>query len=114
MGPLLFLVYINDITKDLKTDVKLFADDTSIFSVVHNPRTAASYLEHDLKKLSEWAFQWKMEFNPYPKKPAQEINFSRKRNANQQVDVFLNNQPIEQNTSTKHLGFILDQKLSFL
>ena len=47
-----------------------------------------------------------MEFNPDPKKPAQEITFSRKKNANQQVDVFLNNQPIEKNTSTKHLGFI--------
>ena len=55
-----------------------------------------------------------MYFNPDPKKPAQEIIFSRKKNANQQVDVFLNNQPIEQNTSTKHLGFILDQKLNFL
>ena len=52
MGLLLFLVYINDITKDLKTYVKLFVDGASIFSVVQNPRNSAPYLEHDLRKIS--------------------------------------------------------------
>ena len=36
LGPFLFLLYINDLTEDLTTNVKLFADDTSLFSLVHD------------------------------------------------------------------------------
>ena len=36
LGPFLFLLYVNDLTEDLTTNVKLFADDTSLFSLVHD------------------------------------------------------------------------------
>ena len=45
---------------------KLFADDTSIFSVVSDIHSSASDLNKDLKTINEWAFQWKMSFNPDP------------------------------------------------
>ena len=44
----------------------MFADDTSLFSVVHEIDTSANNLNHDLEKNSEYAFQWKMKFNPDP------------------------------------------------
>ena len=44
LGPLLFLVYINDLADDLSSNAKLFADDTSLFSVVHNVDTSANEL----------------------------------------------------------------------
>ena len=57
LGPLLFLIYINDLSGDLSSKAKLFADDTSLFSVTHDITTSANELKNDLKKISDWAFQ---------------------------------------------------------
>ena len=64
LGPLLFLIYINDLEKNIKSNAKFFADDTMLFSVVNNPAISANELNHDLKVISQWAYQWKMKFNP--------------------------------------------------
>ena len=77
-GPLLFFIYINDLSDDLSTTFKLFADDTSFFSIEQNVNTSANHLNNDLSKISNWAFQWKMSFNPDPSKQAQEFIFSCK------------------------------------
>ena len=50
LGPLLFLVYINDLTENLHSNPKLFADDTSLFSIVADEALSNSYLNDDLKK----------------------------------------------------------------
>ena len=55
MGPLLFLIYINDLPVNLQSTVKLFADDTLLFLIVYDPNISASQLESDLKKMSHWA-----------------------------------------------------------
>ena len=68
VGPLLFLIYINDLSDGLMTDVKLFVDDTSLFSVVHDENTSANNLNNHLNKSSNWLIQWKMSFNPKSKK----------------------------------------------
>ena len=78
LGLLLFLIYINDLPDNLSTNVKLFADDTSLFSVVHDIATSSCDLNYDLNRVREWAFQWKMSFNPEPWKQAQEVTFTRK------------------------------------
>ena len=57
---------------------KLFADDTSLFAAVKNVDASNFDLNNDVKKIDEWAFQWKMNFNPDPTKQAQELIFSRK------------------------------------
>ena len=71
LGPLLFLIYINDLAVDLSSNVKIFADDTSSFSVVYNVSASARELNGDLKKINKWAFLWKMSFNSHPIKQAQ-------------------------------------------
>ena len=53
LGPLLFLIYINDLENGLKSKVKFFADDTSLFSIVNDPNISASELNHDLDLISK-------------------------------------------------------------
>ena len=64
LGPLLFLIYMNELSDNLSSNPKLFADDTSLFSVVHDINQSGINLIDDLEKINSWAFQWKMSFNP--------------------------------------------------
>ena len=79
MGPLLFLIYINDLPNELKSNVKLFVDDTSVFTVVKDKNESANILNNVLQSISTWADNWKILFNPDSSKPAQEVLFSRKK-----------------------------------
>ena len=79
LAPLLFRVYINDLTANLKCNVKLFADDTSLFTIVHEPNLASEEMNHDLPLISQWAHDWRMSFNPDPQKQAIELLFTKKR-----------------------------------
>ena len=74
--PLFFLIFINDLTENLVSNPELFAYDTSPFSVAQDITLSARNLNDDLKKISKWAFQWKMSLNPDPNKQAQEVIFS--------------------------------------
>ena len=113
LGPLLFLVYINDLENGIKSNIKFFADDTSLFSIVIDPKISADEINHDLHVISQWAFQWKMKFNPDPTKPAQEVLFSNKHADQNHPPLFFNNIEVKQVKEHKHLGLILDSKLSF-
>ena len=53
LGPLLFLVYINDLENYIKSKIKFFADDTMLFSIVHDPNLSAHDLNHDLDKITK-------------------------------------------------------------
>ena len=64
LGPLLFLIYINDIVKDIDTNVRLFADDTSLYIIMDTPVNAAQKLNADLSKIHNWAIRWLVTFNP--------------------------------------------------
>ena len=62
----------------LTTIAKLFADDSSLFSVAYYTQTSANDLNKDLETLKNWAFQWKVNFNPESTKQVPEMTFSRK------------------------------------
>ena len=113
LGLLLFLICINDLPNNLNSNAKLFADDTSLFSVVHNITDSANLLNSDLSKIDEWALQWKMSFNPDPTKQAQEIIFSRKTSQRNHPGLMFNNSIVNVTSIHKHLGMIFDSKLSF-
>ena len=113
LGPLLFLVYINDLENGIKSSIKFFADDTSLFSVAKDPNVTANELNSDLTLINKWAVQWKMSFNPDPTKPAEEIFFSHKKKPLYHPPIFFNNVEVKRVSEHKHLGLILDSKLTF-
>ena len=59
LGPLLFLIYINDLERNIKSNINFFADDTMLFSIVKDPVTSGDDLNHDLDIIHQWAHQWK-------------------------------------------------------
>ena len=80
----------------LKYGAKLFADDTSLFSVLKNKEESASDLTNDLEMISKWAYNWKMSFNPDPGKPVQEVLFSRKNSNITHPFIHFNNVQVQQ------------------
>ena len=113
LGPLLFLIYIKDLPDNLSTDVKLFADDTSLFSVVHDITTSSCDLNYDLNRVREWAFQWKMSFNPEPSKQAQEVIFAQKLQKKDYPPLYFNDSSAKETCKQKYLGMLLDFRLDF-
>ena len=69
------LIYINDLSDGLLSTVKRFADDTSLFFVLHYSNISTNELNSDLQKTSEWVYKWKMPFNLDLNKQAQEVIF---------------------------------------
>ena len=104
LGPLYFLIYINDLSDGLTPNPKLFADDTSLFSVVQNINSTANDLNSDLMKISDCDFQWKIRFTPDHKKQAQEIIFSRKINKTDHPPLCFNENLVKSSSTHKHLG----------
>ena len=76
LGPLLFLIYIHDLPNGINPLCKIFADDTSLISKVYDIHKLASKLNGDLEKTS---YQWKMKFNPNPKKQANKVSSLEKQ-----------------------------------
>ena len=95
LGPLLFLIYINDLPNELKSNAKVFVDDTSLFTIVKDKNESANTLNNDLMLISKWSYNWKMLFNPDPSKPDQEVLFSRKKQVQIHPTISLNNIQVE-------------------
>ena len=63
LGPLLFLIYINDLPMNVKSKLRLFADDTALYLTI-STSSQSEILQNDLDNLERWSHKWDMEFNP--------------------------------------------------
>ena len=60
LGPLLFIIYMNDIINDIESDILIFADDTCLFATVSDPAETDKILNRDWKKISAWSTKCKV------------------------------------------------------
>ena len=113
LGPLLFLVYINDSANNLVSDVRLFADDTSLFHVVTDAEISADVLNHDLKAIKNWAFQWKISFNPDPTKEAEQVIFFSKSIKAVHLPIYFNISAVVTVLNYKDIGLVIGRILNY-
>ena len=106
-----YFVCINDISSNILTNVKLFTDDTSLFSIVNDTNDCFENLSNDLCIISHSAYQWKMSFNPDGPKKAQEAIFSRKTSIQSHPILFFDNNHLIKTTHQKHVVLSLDETL---
>ena len=111
LGPLLFLIYINDITNITNCNIKLFADDTSLYIEFDDNQTATDQLNTDLTNIQSWADQWLVNFSP-PKTKLMTCSF-KKSNRSIAKNVTFNNTVLTSVKCHKHLGLILSDDLTW-
>lgn len=109
LGPLLFLIFVNDIVDDLKSDPFLYADDTSLYHVL-NDRTCVTNVNDDLMKISMWANQWRVTFNAA--KTVYMI-ISKKINRPAPLNLIFNDIQIKQVATHCHLGLHLNDSMTW-
>lgn len=107
LGPLLFIIYINDIVHEIHSNIRLFADDTSLYLIVDFPDSAAQILNADLLRIGKWADKWLVNYNP---NKTETLLLSRKINRINHPTLYLNEVAIKEVTSHKHLGLIFSQR----
>ena len=110
LGPLLFLIYINDLPQYVSpgTQVKLFADDSAVYRRISSKNDHIT-LQKDLDSLVQWERDWSMEFHP---DKCQLLRISLKQN-NSQFQYKIHNTEIKPTSNAKYLGITINNKLSW-
>ena len=108
LGPLLFLLYINDLPENVQSQVRLFADDTAVYLTVSGLQNS-QVLQSDLDYLQCWERTWDMEFNP-SKCQVLHITGSRKPVMSR---YFMHNRELESVDTAKYLGVNVSKDLGW-
>ena len=108
LGPLLFLIYINDLPSRVSSTARLFADDCLLYRVISSQDDVAS-LQEDLDRLQEWERDWQMSFNP---DKCEHIRITLKRKIVQST-YKIHGQVLKETTKAKYLGVTIDKNLSW-
>ena len=106
LGPVLFIIYINDLPEEISSNIKIFADDTKIFKALEI-QSDKDQLQNDLDKLIEWSNKWQLPFNVTKCKV---MHYGNNNPNNQYI---MNNISLEETPTEKDLGVTFDQNLKF-
>ena len=106
LGPLLFLVFINDIVDEIACNIRLFADDTSLYIVVEDEYATSAILNSDVDIIHAWSQQWLVTFNP---KKTQCMTISKKVIKPHHPPIYMNNVIIQEVEEHEHLGLIFQE-----
>jgi len=112
LGPLLFLIYINDINENVSNPSFLFADDTSVFGSIQNSDAtlAIANLNQDLNEIHKWSKKWLVEINP---SKTVAMLFSIKQQPTQLTPILLDNKVVPLVSVHKHLGMYFTPTLNW-
>ena len=110
LGPLLFLIYVNDMTTNLHLQTHQYADDTTLLEVVDDPVAAIQNINTDLHTLSQWADQWRVTFNAIK---THFMRISNKKTKPVLDKIILNGCQITEVDKYPNLGLIINNKLSW-
>ena len=108
LGPILFLLYINDLPENLISKVRLFADDTAVYLVIKND-SDSKILQRDLDILQVWEQKWDMEFNP----SKCEVLHITKSNTPIISKYVLHGEILKPSTNAKYLGVTIANNLNW-
>ena len=108
LGPLTFLIYINDLTKVVNCNLKLFANNTCLYVTVDDPAASATVLNDNLNNVQQWANQWLVIFNPDKTKS---MAFTNKKITH--LPLYFDNKAVEDAHQHKHLGLIFNTRFNY-
>ena len=110
LGPVLFLIYINDLPKEVKNCIRLFADDTKLYRTVTTDLDCLS-LQQDIDNIEEWASKWQLKFHPKKCKTMRIGDKYPKYNYTMTAEDGTIVQ-LEETVVEKDLGVVVDNKLT--
>ena len=112
LGPLLFLIYINDIVNSSKLfNFTLFADDTSLYYSCKNTNNLENIINSELAKISDWLSANRLSLNVAKSKLLYFTN--KNRNSLKDIEIKINGESLKEVDSAKYLGVHMDNKLSW-
>ena len=112
LDPVLFLVFINDLSDSLDNPLYLFADDSTLCHTIRHPsdrQATASSLSADLDKITNWSNMWNMSFNPYK---SHTLTMSLRKDCLENTHIYFLTNPLEV-LSFKLLGLTICHDLSW-
>lgn len=109
LGPLLFVIYINDLLDKVNSDGLLFADDTKIFKAISCKEDALA-LQHDVDLMQEWSVDWLLKFHPGK---CHVLTLGKLENIQIAYRYTIQDQEIEHVFTEKDLGVHIDSELTF-
>jgi hypothetical protein len=110
LGPLLFLIFINDLQDNIVSKISLYADDTILLHAYNDRNYCENTLNNDLKQIEKWSLKWLVDFNPL-KTTFINISFKKQKT---KLELKFKGENITQVTEHKHLGLIFSDDMKWI